>query len=292
MRIDIPGSSGVMHRIPYELIRSKSHGVTPESNFIVYLLVGKRCTGERSLYVGISTKGIDVRPRSHEDKPSIWEQCIIFSAASKDLCKSTILYIEDRLKTMIDETVEFENDTLNSESDGANEEQEELADTKFIPAIRQVYDILGIKLRDTIQEKLVIDEPVAKPFECEKTSTDFSFLKISAKLNDLYAGAELMARELDRTAETNIPKSKGYVSLKHNGLTAAYCYPLRKEDAIRVYLRGTKEWYSDSKVTARSEKAHNGDCKAEFYIRDEKDLGYFRMFLKTAMDGIDNKRKL
>lgn len=291
LTIDVPGSSCSMCRIPYDLLRTKKHGVTPNSNFVVYLLIGRKQTGERSLYVGTSTKGIDVRPRSHEDKNSTWEQCIVFSAKPSDLCESTILHIEDRLRTMIDETVEFENETLMTKRDSANQRQKDLADKYFIPAIREVYDILGVKLKGfkvpDIKNYSESEEKILRP---AIEGADFSHFKLPADMVEWFTMAESLAQEIDRDAETNVKKT--YVAFKHGGLTAAYCYPLKSEKTIRVYFRGTKDWYSDPKVVARPDNIHNGDCKAEFFIRCKDDLRYFRLFLKIAMEAIDNKRKL
>lgn len=274
------------YRVPYSLLESKKHGIVTDCNFIVYLLIGKDSKdGRDSLYVGTSTDGIDGRPTSHEKKESVWSDCIIFTGANdKLLNNSRILYLEDRLRHLIDDTKRYKNETIVTTGKAANKDEKALCES-ILPSILEVYYILGVDL--TPKYKTDLRDYVEKKTEQKEdypiVATDYSSLKLPSEMEDWLKAAESAVIGLDPKLKANVTSQ--YASYKYDKVskTVAYCYPNRREKTIRVLFQGTPDWYNDKRVTDRPENMHNGDCKAMFFIKCADDLKYFRLFAEIAI---------
>lgn len=286
LKITASGDSYTIFRIPYNLLQSKNHGVNltveQRSDFIVYLLSGKTKDGENALYVGTSTTGIDKRPVEHEDKGIAWDQCIIFTAEEKDLSESTILHIEDRIRKLIDGcSKRYVNVTRQTKGRSANKKQQDLADRKFIPAIIEVYDILGFDLHPVRKTDLrSFIETESEEVIPQVIKGNYDNLKLTGEMKEWLAIADSIVLKIDPGVITKVKK----VYATHSyGKVFAYWYPLVRENKFRVLLRGTAQDYDDPRVIPREEKVHNGDCKAVFYVTCENDLKCYGKFVKIAM---------
>ena len=285
LKVTKPGSTALFYRTTYERLITKTHGIDPKHRYIVYLLIGKKEDNRDALYVGKSTGGVNGRPRQHEDdKKTEWQYCIIFTSSDGEAGDGVIQTIENDVKTAIGQ---FPNryfcDTSVSSANAGNRSDKEIAKT-FMPAIMDVYDILGVHLKSTTDlDHFVHDNP---GFVTD--SSDYSGFNLPKNMIDWFRNMESITKKLDKKSETIVKKT--YVAIKHNDLTVAYCYPIKSQNTIRIYFRGTADMFSDPRITERPEKVHNGDCKAMFYIWDDDDLRYFELFLKTAMEFMDKKK--
>ena len=56
----------LVYKMPYSIMKNKTHGLTFSNRFVVYILYGINEAGQDCIYVGKSKNGIDNRPTSHE----------------------------------------------------------------------------------------------------------------------------------------------------------------------------------------------------------------------------------
>ena len=179
--------------MPYALLETRKHGISTDCNFIVYLLIGKDAnTGKDSLYVGTSTDGIDGRPTSHEKKESVWTDCIFFTGSNdKLLNNSKILYLEDRLRHLIDDTKRYKNETKSTTGKAANKDEKALCDS-ILPSILEVYDILGVDLNPKQKTDLLQFVPASNSINGTSSadSVDYSKLKLNAEMIGWFTEAE------------------------------------------------------------------------------------------------------
>lgn len=159
-----PLSTGLAYKIPYHLLKEKSHGVIIPNRFIVYILVGKEFinTGNANkiirnsiIYVGKSKNGIDARPLSHEDKigktkdgkNSYWHTCYVLTDLKEGtiLNDGTIQYIEDKICKRINDLSRFTNTTTQTTSGTANHSDMEDCDIYLREAYQMLY-ALGLDL--------------------------------------------------------------------------------------------------------------------------------------------------
>lgn len=284
------GTSYKFYRIPYSLLESGKHGIVPDSDFVVYLLKGKNKENRDCLYVGTSANGIENRPTSHGDKKVAWETCIVFTSFDPTfLNDSKIRYIEDKLRYAIDKRKEYVNTTKSTSGKGTNDNDNEDCD-KALPYIFEVYDLMGIDILPKRKIELGdfdIDKTVVNVMPSGK-KTDYSKYKLNSEMLEWYEEAERICKQLDHELFANV-KASTYVSYKYPNKTVAYCYPLQRENKIRVILQGTPDWYNDPKVT-KWPGGHHGVCKSLFYIKSEEDLKYFRLFVEIAIKKMKSSR--
>lgn len=148
-------STTLVYRVPYSLIKNKSHGLVILNQFVVYILSGIDEKGHSALYVGKSKNGIDNRPTSHENKNVIWKECYILTNFKERTFfnDGTIQYIEDKIKHRIDDTTRFENKTIVTNGETANAIDMEYCDEYIAEAYNMLY-VLGLDL--SLPDKTVV----------------------------------------------------------------------------------------------------------------------------------------
>ena len=275
------------YRTPYVLLKTKKHGLKLPNKFIVYLLCGSTKENPNVLYVGTATGGLDNRPTSHEDKNVNWESCIFFTSTDDSLNKSTIEYLENRIRQFINDSKKYVSVTFSTSDSGSNGAESKLCNS-ILPTVLEVYSLLGVDivsgykttLSSFIEEK---DGAMVTPV----STADYSKLDLPSEMMDWLKIAHNITLGIDSSVTSGATKLYAKYSY---GLIFAYWYPLKSQNRFRIYLRGDASDYNDPRVKQRDEKRHNGDCRAEFYVSCADDLKYFRIFAETAIRNMKSSR--
>ena len=136
-------SSILIYKLPYMLIKNKTHGLNISNRFIVYILFGTNDKGKDIIYVGKSKNGIDNRPAAHEDKNTNWQLCYILTTFKERTFfnDGTIQYIEDKIRQRIDFIDRYINTTKQTTSGTANMFDEEDCDDYLLEAYNMLFSI-------------------------------------------------------------------------------------------------------------------------------------------------------
>ena len=136
-------SSILIYKLPYMLIKNKTHGLNISNRFIVYILFGTNDKGKDIIYVGKSKNGIDNRPAAHEDKNTNWQLCYILTTFKERTFfnDGTIQYIEDKIRQRIDFIDRYINTTKQTTSGTANMFDEEDCDDYLREAYNMLFSI-------------------------------------------------------------------------------------------------------------------------------------------------------
>jgi len=145
-----PNSSILVYRIPYKLLKEKTHGLELANRFIIYILFGTSSKGKDYIYVGKSKNGIDNRPTAHEKKYANWTDCyILINFKERTFFNDgTIQYIENELRHRIDSLDMFVNTTNQTISGTASPDDEDDCD-EYIKEVLDMIHTLGLNLYDT-----------------------------------------------------------------------------------------------------------------------------------------------
>lgn len=137
----------IVYKIPYVAIKNKNVGFDIQNPFVVYILEGKNNKGKDYIYVGESRKGIENRPAAHEDKNVKWTNCYILTQFKERtfLNDSTIHYLEDKIKQLIDNSDMFENKTILTNKNIVNSNDEENCD-EYLDKALEMLNVLGLNL--------------------------------------------------------------------------------------------------------------------------------------------------
>lgn len=155
-----PNSSILVYKMPYSIMKNRTHGLTFSNRFVVYILYGINEAGQDCIYVGKSKNGIDNRPTSHEDKFHNWTYCYVLTQFQERtfLNDGTIQYLEDKIRKKVDETGAYINKTEMTISNTANASDEEDCDDYLEEAYKMLYAI-GLDLN---REPVVFDKSIAE----------------------------------------------------------------------------------------------------------------------------------
>lgn len=280
------GKSYRFYRIPYSLLEHNTHGITPDNDFIVYLLVGKDPQNNDCLYVGTATDGIKTRPTQHTKKGAIWHECIVFTSFDASfLNDSSNRYIEDCIRHIINENSQYINKTELTSPKFANNFDKEDCD-EAVPYILEVYDMLGVHLKT--RSKTDISRFIEKEYapSVNVSKMDIVSLNLPSDMALWYGEIQSTFSKIDASIKPNIPKSKQYVSFQYVGhsRTVAYCYHYPSKRKIQVRFYGNYDQFNDPRVFKPLKDTHNGDCKAFFDIISDDDLKYLPVFAQKAFE--------
>ena len=156
-------SSILIYKLPYMLIKNKTHGLNISNRFIVYILFGTNDKGKDIIYVGKSKNGIDNRPAAHEDKNTNWQLCYILTTFKERTFfnDGTIQYIEDKIRQRIDFIDRYINTTKQTTSGTANMFDEEDCDDY----LREAYNMLFSIGLDLIENPVPVVNTNKKNYE-------------------------------------------------------------------------------------------------------------------------------
>lgn len=143
-----PNSSILVYKIPYNVLKNKTHDLMFSNRFIVYILYGVNEEGRDCVYVGKSKNGIDNRPTSHEHKFPNWTYCYVLTQFQERTFfnDGTIQYLEDKIRKKVDETGAYINKTEVTISNTANASDEEDCDDYLEEAYQMLY-VIGLDLK-------------------------------------------------------------------------------------------------------------------------------------------------
>ena len=279
------GTSYRFYRIPYMKLKNNLNIITPDSEFIVYLLVGKDSQEKDCLYVGTATDGIKTRPTSHPNKGN-WQDCIVFTSFDHTyLNDSNNRYIEDCVRHIIIDDEKYVNKTDNTSPKFANNYDKEDCD-KALPIILEVYDMLGVHLKKKSNpdiSRFIEDESEES---VKSSNIKIDSLNLPHDMAVWYGEIQSTFSKIDSSIKLNIPKSKQYISFQYVGhnRTVAYCYHTPSKKKIQVRFYGNYDQFNDPRVFEPLKDTHNGDCKALFDIKSYEDLKYLPVFAQKAFE--------
>ncbi len=215
--------------------------------------------------MGESTNGIKNRPNSHEDKNVNWDYCYVFTSNEVTTINgSIILYLENCLKSLINNSEFYKSETILTTGKAVNQKEIDICEKSIMPYIVEVLDIFGINLRNHENDKKDEQKQLI-----QKSDTDYSMFNFSDEMNRLIVSIEIMYKGIDKRIEPHI-KEKRYINFMHPSRCLAYLTPLKKDNAFRVYLIGNPDWYNDSRLEYTS--AHYRGCNTMFIVKNSKDV--------------------
>lgn len=260
-------SSILVYRIPYEKIKSRTHGLDIQNRFIVYILHGKNLNGKDYLYVGKSKNGIDYRPVSHEDKYRDWDDCYVLTTFKERtfLNDGTIQYIEDAIKQRIDSLNRFIDTTSLTNVGTANSAEEEDCDEY----LNDVYDRLFLLGLDLYERANPDDAEQVLP-EGHLSDDPKDFFTVRPKFVGLYNS--LVSEILELNSDITVTAKKVYIKFM---LGKKYLFTIDcNNSAIIVYLCAKPGQIEDPKKLLKdvSSTGHHGLGDLRFDLKDSSQI--------------------
>lgn len=264
------GEEAVVYRIPYRILKCRQADLPIENPFVVYILVGKDSSGKDSVYVGKSTRGIDNRPASHEDKGCSWLQCYVITEKGDSFLNDGIIqYMEYQVWSRVNDIGSFNNMTVVTNAGTANEVDRYSAD-KLLDRAYSLLDVLGLDLI-VEKEELLIDHVSTLMPEKPKTVED---LDLSRDQRELMAFIQKSLYELDPHLRVVVNDgSWNYIrfSFADRNKALVYCRGMRKKGIIKAYIQGESDFFDDPEVLPVSSSEVYGSCRATFDVKSHDD---------------------
>lgn len=264
------GEEAIVYRIPYQIIKCRQVDLSIENPFVVYILVGKDSSGNDSIYVGKSTKGIDNRPASHGDKGCVWSQCFIITEKGDSFLNDGIIqYMEYQVWSRVNGIARFNNTTVVTNAGTANEMDRYSAD-KLLDRAYRLLDVLGLDLI-VDQGDIVIDHVSNSTVEKPKSLDDLDLSPVQRELM-AYIRDSLLNVDPHLRIVVN-DGSWNYVrfSFADRNKALVYCRGMKKKGIIRAYIQGTSDLFDDPEVLPVSSSEVYGSCKSTFDVKDRAD---------------------
>ena len=277
-----------VYRIPYQVLRSRTYDVTIENNFIVYVLLGKNSSGKDVVYVGKSTKGLENRPLSHENKCPFWSYCFVITEGKDSyLNDGVIQYIENELSERFQSIGSYELTTSVTNTDTANKHDIRYADQLLWYAYRML-NVLGLDLMDAPPSAsnsipAQIPAPVTDP-------SDYSSLNLNEHLDSLMSMIKSGLLNIDPGMTIGYSEKWRYVrfGVPNRRITLAYCVCNGRKSVIEAHIYGIPEWFGDENISKAGPNDKFGKCCSIFVVSNESDARRLISFCSHSYANVKN----
>lgn len=272
-------------RIPYSVLKEGRADVDVPNKFVVYILYGRNPDGRDAVYVGKSTNGLRSRPLSHEDKCGFWTDCFVLTTGdSRFFSDGVIQYIENRLDSIVSGNGLYENTTLATTENSANDSEKEKAE-KYLSSALIILDVLGLRLISVEPDKPV-NTYSRNHKEKNRNSIDICE-HLDDKKRSLAAAVLQCLQEVDRGCYLN--GNPRYIAACSPEQTVVYLVP--RKDGFLAYMYGDLSDHDTGSGLLFYRSGRYGACRTCCEITGLTDVDRLSGSFKRALELVRTKHR-